>query len=79
VPRQFGVRSFACLTHRGDIQATDIGAMGSSFPLSTRSSAGRGEVGQYPPTGAGMGAGQPGALWGDDYRQTANANIVVVS
>jgi 2-keto-3-deoxy-L-rhamnonate aldolase RhmA len=65
-----------------DIQkATDIGAMGIIVPTVDTVEKAQAAVkwAKYPPAGRrSMGAGQYNALWGDDYRQTANANIVVV-
>jgi 2-keto-3-deoxy-L-rhamnonate aldolase RhmA len=67
----------------GDIQkAMDIGALGIIVPLvdtveEIRSAV---EYANYPPAGKrSLGNGQYRALWGDDYRQTANANLVVVA
>jgi 2-keto-3-deoxy-L-rhamnonate aldolase RhmA len=67
----------------GDIQkAMDIGALGIIVPLvdnveEIRSAV---EYARYPPEGVrSLGNGQYGALWGDDYRATANANLVVVA
>ena len=35
---------------------------------------------KYPPIGKrSQGGGQYGALWGNDYRQTANDNIMIVA
>lgn len=65
-----------------DIQkATDIGAMGIIVPTVDTVEKAQAAVkwAKYPPAGRrSMGAGQYNALWGNDYRQTANANIVVV-
>jgi 2-keto-3-deoxy-L-rhamnonate aldolase RhmA len=65
-----------------DIQkATDIGAMGIIVPTVDTVEKAEAAVkwAKYPPAGRrSMGAGQYNTLWGDDYRQTANANIVVV-
>jgi 2-keto-3-deoxy-L-rhamnonate aldolase RhmA len=67
----------------GDIQkAMDIGALGIIVPLvdtveEIRSAV---EYAKYPPEGVrSLGNGQYGALWGDDYRATANANLVMVA
>ena len=65
-----------------DIQkATDIGAMGIIVPTVDTVEKARAAVkwAKYPPAGRrSMGAGQFRELWGNDYRQTANDNIVVV-
>ena len=67
----------------GDIQkAVDIGALGIIIPLvdtveEIRSAV---EYAKYPPEGVrSLGNGQYGALYGSDYRATANANIVMVA
>jgi 4-hydroxy-2-oxoheptanedioate aldolase len=67
----------------GDIQkAMDIGALGIIIPLvdtveEIRSAV---EYTMYPPQGKrSLGNGQYGALYGRDYRQTANANVVIVA
>jgi 2-keto-3-deoxy-L-rhamnonate aldolase RhmA len=67
----------------GDIQkAMDIGALGIIVPLvdteeEIRSAV---EYAKYPPEGKrSLGNGQYRALWGNDYRETANANLVVVA
>lgn len=67
----------------GDIQkATDIGALGIIVPLvdtveEIRSAV---EYTLYPPRGKrSQGSGQYGALWGSDYRATANENILIVA
>lgn len=67
----------------GDIQkAMDIGALGIIVPLvdtveEIRSAV---EYAKYPPEGKrSLGNGQYGALWGNDYRATANANLMVVA
>ena len=67
----------------GDIQkAMDIGALGIIVPLvddveEIRSAV---EYAKYPPEGVrSLGNGQYGALWGNDYRATANANLIVVA
>lgn len=67
----------------GDIQkAMDIGALGIIVPLvetveEIRSAV---EYAKYPPEGVrSLGNGQYGALWGSDYRATANANLMVVA
>ncbi len=66
----------------GDIQkATDIGALGIIVPMVVKESKVEDAVkfGSYPPRGVrSLGGGQYGALYGGDYRQTANDNIMVV-
>ncbi len=66
----------------GEIQkATDIGAMGIIVPTVDTVEKARNAVkwSKYPPAGRrSMGAGQYRELWGNDYRQTANDNIMVV-
>ena len=65
-----------------DIQkATDIGAMGIIVPTVDTVEKAEAAVkwSRYPPQGRrSQGAGQYRALYGDDYRQTANDNMVVV-
>ena len=67
----------------GDIQkATDIGALGIIIPLvdSVEEIRSAVEYTMYPPQGKrSLGNGQYGALYGRDYRQTANDNMVVVA
>ncbi len=67
----------------GDIQkATDIGALGIIIPLvdSVEEIRSAVEYTLYPPRGKrSLGNGQYGALYGNDYRQTANDNMVVVA
>lgn len=67
----------------GDIQkAVDNGALGIIIPMvETVEKAANGvKFAKYPPIGKrSQGGGQYGALWGTDYRQTANDNIVVVA
>lgn len=66
----------------GDIQkATDIGALGIIVP--TVDSVEKAEAAvrwsKYPPEGRrSQGMGQYAALYGSDYRRTANANMMVV-
>jgi 4-hydroxy-2-oxoheptanedioate aldolase len=67
----------------GDIQkAVDIGALGIIVPLvdtveEIRSAV---EYAMYPPRGVrSLGNGQYGALYGSDYRATANDNILMVA
>src|SRR5262245_60441855 len=66
----------------GDIQkATDIGALGIIVPTVDTVEKAQAAVkwAKYPPEGRrSQGAGQYGSLWGSDYRQTSNANMVVV-
>jgi 2-keto-3-deoxy-L-rhamnonate aldolase RhmA len=65
-----------------DIQkATDIGAMGIIVPTVDTVEKAQAAVkwSKYPPEGRrSQGNGQYGALWGSDYRQTANDNMFVV-
>lgn len=65
-----------------DIQkATDIGALGIIVPTVDTVEKTQAAVkwSKYPPAGRrSMGAGQYGALWGSDYRQTINDNMMVV-
>lgn len=65
-----------------DIQkATDIGAVGIIVPTVDTVEKAQAAVkwAKYPPVGRrSQGNGQYGALWGSDYRQTANDNMVVV-
>jgi 2-keto-3-deoxy-L-rhamnonate aldolase RhmA len=65
-----------------DIQkATDIGALGIIVPTVDTVEKAEAAVkwSRYPPQGRrSQGNGQYGALWGSDYRQTANDNMVVV-
>jgi len=67
----------------GDIQkATDIGALGIIIPLVDTTAEIRDAVkyAMYPPEGVrSLGNGQYRALWGDDYRATANDNIMMVA
>ena len=67
----------------GDIQkAVDIGALGIIIPLvdtveEIRSAV---EYAKYPPLGKrSLGNGQYRALWGNDYRATANDNVMMVA
>lgn len=66
----------------GDIQkATDIGAVGIIVPTVDTVEKAQAAVkwSKYPPEGRrSQGSGQYGALWGSDYRQVANDNMVVV-
>jgi 2-keto-3-deoxy-L-rhamnonate aldolase RhmA len=65
-----------------DIQkATDIGAVGIIVPTVDTVEKAEAAVkwSKYPPEGRrSQGGGQYGALWGSDYRQTINANMLVV-
>jgi 2-keto-3-deoxy-L-rhamnonate aldolase RhmA len=67
----------------GDIQkAADIGALGIIIPLvdSVEEIRSAVEYTMYPPRGKrSLGNGQYGALYGRDYRQTANDNMVIVA
>jgi 4-hydroxy-2-oxoheptanedioate aldolase len=67
----------------GDIQkAMDIGALGIIVPLvdSVEEIRSAVEYTMYPPAGKrSLGNGQYGALYGSDYRQTANDNVVIVA
>ena len=66
----------------GDLQkATDIGALGIVVPMvDTVEETERAVLySKYPPLGRrSRGGGQYGALWGKDYRETANDNIMLV-
>ena len=65
----------------GDIQkATDIGVLGIIVPTVDTVEKTQNAVkwAKYPPQGRrSMGGGQYRALWGDDYRQTINDNMMV--
>jgi 2-keto-3-deoxy-L-rhamnonate aldolase RhmA len=67
----------------GDIQkATDMGALGIIVPMVDTVDKIKAAVkfAKYPPLGArSQGGGQYGAMWGPDYRQRANDNIMVVA
>lgn len=67
----------------GDIQkAMDIGALGIIIPMVDTVEKVKNAVkfANYPPKGArSQGGGQYGALWGSDYRQTANDNLMIVA
>ena len=67
----------------GDIQkATDIGALGIIVPMVVDAEEMEKAVqwAKYPPMGIrSQGGGQYGALWGRDYRRTANDNIMIVA
>ena len=66
----------------GEIQkATDIGALGIIVPTvdTVEKAANAVKWSRYPPQGRrSMGAGQFGQIWGSDYRQTINDNMLVV-
>jgi 2-keto-3-deoxy-L-rhamnonate aldolase RhmA len=66
-----------------DIQkAVDIGALGIIVPQVDDVAKARAAVyhAKYPPEGhRSLGNGQYGALYGNDYRETANANILIVA
>ena len=66
----------------GDIQkATDIGAIGIIVPTVDTVEKAEAAVrwSKFPPVGRrSQGAGQYRELWGSDYRQTANDNMMVV-
>jgi 2-keto-3-deoxy-L-rhamnonate aldolase RhmA len=62
-------------------KATDIGALGIIVPTvdTAEKAAAAVKWAKYPPLGRrSMGAGQFSALWGSDYRQTINENMMVV-
>ena len=67
----------------GDIQkATDIGALGIIVPMvdTVEEAEAAVKYSKYPPLGRrSRGGGQYARIWGDDYRQTANDNIMVVA
>jgi 2-keto-3-deoxy-L-rhamnonate aldolase RhmA len=67
----------------GDIQkATDIGAMGIILPMveSVEKVQNAVKFSKYPPLGKrSQGNGQYGEIWGKDYRQSANSNIMIVA
>ncbi len=67
----------------GDIQkATDIGALGIIIPLvdTTEKIEAAVQYAHYPPMGVrSQGNGQHRALWGDDYRESANENVMIVA
>jgi 4-hydroxy-2-oxoheptanedioate aldolase len=67
----------------GDIQkAADIGAMGIIIPMVESLDKVHNAIkfANYPPKGKrSLGGGQYGALWGADYRQVANANMMIVA
>jgi 2-keto-3-deoxy-L-rhamnonate aldolase RhmA len=62
-------------------KATDIGALGIIVPTVDTVEKAQNAVkwSKYPPAGRrSMGGGQYGPLWGSDYRQTINDNMLVV-
>lgn len=67
----------------GDIQkAVDMGAVGIIIPMVEDIQKVRNALkfAFYPPRGKrSQGAGQYGAMWGADYRQLANDNIMIVA
>ena len=67
---------------QGDIQkATDIGALGIIVPMVSTVEEAEDAVkyGKFPPEGRrSHGGGQYGAMWGSDYRATANENIMII-
>jgi 2-keto-3-deoxy-L-rhamnonate aldolase RhmA len=67
----------------GDIQkATDIGALGIIIPMVDDVQKVKNAVtfAHFPPLGKrSQGGGQYRQLWGDDYRATANDNIMIVA
>jgi len=67
----------------GDIQkAVDIGALGVIVPMvdTIEKISNVITYAKFPPVGKrSQGGGQYGAIWGRDYRQLANANIMIVA
>ena len=67
----------------GDIQkAMDIGALGIIVPMveDPQKAANAVKFARYPPAGKrSQGGGQYRAVWGDDYRQTINDNLMIVA
>jgi 2-keto-3-deoxy-L-rhamnonate aldolase RhmA len=67
----------------GDIQkAVDSGALGIIIPMveTVEKAEAAVKFAKYPPVGRrSQGGGQYGVLWGNDYRQTANDNIMIVA
>ena len=67
----------------GDIQkATDIGALGIIIPMVDEVKEAEDAVlyAKYPPTGKrSQGGGQYRRIWGGDYRQTINDNLMIVA
>jgi len=66
----------------GDIQkAMDIGALGIVVPMvaSVEEAEALVKYANYPPEGIrSHGGGQYGAIWGSDYRQTVNDNLLLI-
>jgi 2-keto-3-deoxy-L-rhamnonate aldolase RhmA len=69
--------------NEGDIQkAVDIGALGVIVPMVDTLEKIQNAIkfAMYPPLGKrSLGGGQYGTLWGRDYRQRANDNIMIVA
>jgi 2-keto-3-deoxy-L-rhamnonate aldolase RhmA len=69
--------------NEGDIQkAVDIGALGVIVPMVDTVEKIENAItfAKYPPIGKrSQGGGQYGTLWGRNYRQTANENIMIVA
>jgi len=69
--------------NEGDIQkAVDIGALGVIVPMVDTMEKIQDAItfAKYPPLGKrSQGGGQYGTLWGRNYRQTANDNIMIVA
>ena len=67
----------------GDIQkATDLGALGIILPMVDEIEKAQAAVkfAKYPPVGRrSQGGGQHSKIWGGNYRQTANDNIIIVA
>ncbi len=67
----------------GDIQkATDMGALGIIVPMVDTAEKMEDAVkfAKYPPIGRrSQGGGQYGRLWGSDYRQTWNDNVMIIA
>ena len=67
----------------GDIQkATDIGALGIIIPMvdDVKKAENAVTFAKYPPIGKrSQGGGQYGRVWGRDYRQTINENMMIVA
>ncbi len=67
----------------GDIQkATDIGALGIIVPMvdDVKKAENAVTYAKYPPIGKrSQGGGQYARLWGSDYRQTINDNLMIVA
>jgi 4-hydroxy-2-oxoheptanedioate aldolase len=67
----------------GDIQkAMDIGALGIIIPMvdDVKKAENAVTFAKYPPIGKrSQGSGQYGRIWGRDYRQTINENLMIVA